>query len=170
VPGADAPHVTDIAAAIEAAVADPLALGPSIVIVDESREYLPLGLADLVSSAGARVEIVTRHAIVAELTQMALDAPHVLGRLAKRHVRITPGHWLDAIEDHRVTLTEAWSGRRRVIDDVSCVVLSMLRTPADSLYRSLVGRVPELLLVGDALAPRRTVEVIYEGEKVGREL
>jgi 2,4-dienoyl-CoA reductase-like NADH-dependent reductase (Old Yellow Enzyme family) len=170
VPGAEGPGVIDIAAAIEAATADPGALGPSIVIVDESREYLPLGLADMVSAAGARVEIVTRHALVSELTQMALDGPHVLGRLAARDVTLTHGHWLDRIERNRVALTEAWSGRQRTIDGVSTVVLSMLRTASDSLYRSLSGRLPELILVGDALAPRRTVEVIYEGEKVGREL
>src|SRR5262249_30395494 len=86
VPGRGGPGVMDAAAAIDAAAADPGALGTSIVIVDESREYLPLGLADVVSAAGARVEIVTRHAVVGELTQMSLDGPHVLARLAAREV------------------------------------------------------------------------------------
>ena len=170
VPGVDAPYVVDIAAAVEAALADARSLGTSIVFVDESREYLPLGLAELVSDADVRVEIVTRRPVVGELTQLALDGPHVLGRLASREVKLTPGHWLDTVEDHTVMLSETWSGRRRTIEGVSTVVLAMLRTPEDALYRNLSGRVAKLMLVGDALAPRRTVEVIYEGEKIGREL
>ena len=114
------------------------------------------------------MEIVTRHAVVGELTQMALEGRRPRPPRA-RAVTLTP-HWLDRIEDDRAWLTEAWSGRQRTVNGVSTVVLSMLRTASDSLYRSLCGSFAEVILAVDALAPRRTVEVIYEGEKIGREL
>ena len=38
----------------------------------------------------------------------------------------------------------------------------------DSLYRALKGRVPEIYLVGDAMAPRGVHHALLEGTYAGR--
>jgi 2,4-dienoyl-CoA reductase-like NADH-dependent reductase (Old Yellow Enzyme family) len=170
VPGCESAHVLDIATAAERALADPRTLGAAVVIVDESGEHLPLGLADVLSAAGVRVEIVTSAAVVGQNALTMLDAPHVLGRLAARDVELSAGYLLERVEGDAVELAQVWSGRPARRAAVDSVVLSMGRVPDDRLFTSLCGLVADLRRVGDALAPRRTVEVIYEAEKVGREL
>jgi 2,4-dienoyl-CoA reductase-like NADH-dependent reductase (Old Yellow Enzyme family) len=168
--GADQDTVVDIGTALAHALDDPSALGRHVIIVDESGEYLPLGLADLLSQAGAAVDIVSRHPVVGATVHDALDAPHVLGRLAARAVRLIPGHLLERTRGDRVELREVWSGRERAIDGVDTVILSLLRTPDDALFRELSRHHPDVRRVGDALAPRRTHEVIHEAEAMGRAL
>jgi hypothetical protein len=46
----------------------------------------------------------------------------------------------------------------------------MSRAPNNKLYDEIKGLFKDVRRIGDALAPRRTAEVIYEGEKLGREL
>ncbi len=62
------------------------------------------------------------------------------------------------------------------------VVMSVLRTPVDALYRSLagsggdgvvrdhLGAPSSIIRLGDALAPRTPAAAIYEGEAIGRSL
>ena len=49
-------------------------------------------------------------------------------------------------------------------------MLALTRTPDDALHRALHGRLPDVRRIGDALAPRRTAEVIYEGAIVAGDL
>jgi pyruvate/2-oxoglutarate dehydrogenase complex dihydrolipoamide dehydrogenase (E3) component len=170
VPGVDAELVLDVATAADRALAEPTTLGQNVLIVDDTGDYLPLGLADLLSAAGARVEIVTSRPLVGHNAHTMLEAPHVLGRLAAREVELTSGHLLASVEGGAVELVEIWSRRRRTRDGVTTVVLSLGRVPDDDLWTALDGRGADACRIGDALAPRRTVEVIYEAEKVAREL
>ncbi len=62
------------------------------------------------------------------------------------------------------------------------VVMSVLRTPVDALYRSLagsggdgvvrdhLGAPSSIIRLGNALAPRTPAAAIYEGEAIGRSL
>ena len=46
----------------------------------------------------------------------------------------------------------------------------MLRTPNDTLFQEIRDSFPEVYRVGDVVAPRKLAAVIYEGEKLGREI
>jgi NADPH-dependent 2,4-dienoyl-CoA reductase/sulfur reductase-like enzyme len=166
----DAGLALDVAAAARRALEDPTALGRHVVIVDESGEHLPLGLASLLAGAGVRVEVVSRHPVVGEYVVRALDGPHVHARLAAGEVELMPGFLFDGFDGERVALTQAWSKRARTLDAVDTLVLSMLRSPANALVSELAGADVEARAIGDALVPRRTDEVIHEGERVGRAL
>lgn len=167
-PGVQQDNVITIAAAIASALEDPAALGGRVVIIDENGEYLPLGLADLLSAAGVHVEVVSRHPVVGATAQQALEGPHVLGRLAARAVELVPGHLVEALDGDRVRLRETWSNRTCELTGVDTVVLSLLRTPDTELFNELKGSLPDVRCVGDALAPRRTHEVIHEAEELAR--
>lgn len=169
IPGVEASHVLDIADAAWRALADPRSLGLRVLLVDESGEYLPIGLADLLSSTGTEVEVVSRHDRVGSYLYGTLEAPFVLPRLVAAGVRLTPRHYVEAIDHFGVDLVDEWGTRRRA-EPIDTVVLSMLRTPRDRLFADLRREHVDVRVVGDALAPRRTAEVIYEGESVGRSL
>jgi 2,4-dienoyl-CoA reductase-like NADH-dependent reductase (Old Yellow Enzyme family) len=170
IPGVEQDNVLDIATATWRALANANGLGTRVLVVDETGDYLPVGLADLLSAAGVEVEIVTRHPLVGHNLHATLDAPFVFPRLLAAGVRLTAQHFLAAVEGDSVKLVDIWGGSKRRRKGVDHVVLAMLRTPDERLFRKVEGLFPDVRRVGDALAPRRLAEVIYEGEKVGRRL
>ncbi|MGV1047246.1 MAG: FAD-dependent oxidoreductase [Solirubrobacterales bacterium] len=170
IPGVEQENVLTIDAALERALDDPGSLGGSLVIFDETGGYLPLGLADAVSEAGARVAIVTRFESVAHKVRMACDHLEVFARLAGRDVRLLPGHVIDAIDGDRVLARELWSARELPLEGVTTVALSLYRTADTSLFDEVRDPAADSQLVGDAKTPRETAEVIAEGQAVGFEL
>ena len=168
--GAATPTVVDVETAVRRALADPNALGRHVVVLDESGEVLPVGLAEIVAAAGARVEIVTRRPQVGARLHATLQAPEVFGRLAALDVHLRPGHGAVRIADRRVELTETWSGRPAVIEDVDTVVLALRRAPRDGLAAELRDAGLEVHVIGDARSPRRAAEAIHDGERIGRAL
>ena len=66
IPGAQQEHVLDVGAALAAVLDDPRALGERVLVLDDSGTWAPLGLAELLATAGVAVEIVTRNHRVAE--------------------------------------------------------------------------------------------------------
>jgi hypothetical protein len=53
---------------------------------------------------------------------------------------------------------------------VDSVVAAAGSVADDDLYRRLRGRVADLWMVGDCVAPRTALEAIYEGHAAGRAL
>ena len=168
--GTEQENVIDVGTATERALADAGALGRRVVILEETGFYLPLGLAEILAQAGAEVEIVTPRATVGEDVMRTLDLPYVMPRLEEAGVTCTTHTNVDRIEGGTVHVRSVWGARERVIEAVDTVVLSMLRSPDDALYRALEGRIGVLHRVGDALAPRRPVQLMYDGEELGRAL
>ena len=171
IPGADAPHVLDVATAVRRALTDPAALGRKVVILDDCGAYLPLGLAETLGGAGVNVEVVSRFAVVGQHLVETLELPWMLPRLAAAGVTLTPNHFIEEIRGPRVEVYTTWNRRTRVVDDVDTVVLAMLRNPRDELYHELAatGGVP-VHRIGDAVSPRTTSDATYEGEQLGRAL
>ena len=50
------------------------------------------------------------------------------------------------------------------------MVLSILKTPNDSLYQEACEHFGDVRRIGDMVAPRDVTAAIYEGEKLGRAL
>ena len=185
IPGAAQPFVLDVGAAVERALAEPGSLGERILIYDETGMYLPLGLADLLAAAGARVDVVTPDLYVGATVVATSEQPFLFPRLAAAGVTMTAQCGLEEIgPDGQATLVHAYGGRseRRAY---STVVLAQYRTAVEGLWAELgagaaaagapAGRAPagpvlELHRIGDCLAPRRTAVAIYEGERMGRDL
>lgn len=167
-PGAEQENVVPIDVATSLALADPSSLGRSVVIIDETGYYLPLGLAELLADAGVSVEIVTRHARVGEDTMRTAEAGHVLPRLGAAGVEMTTQRLVNSIDGSTVHAIDIWSGKPKPIEGVDTVVLAMTRSPRVSLYEKLRGSFPDVARIGDALAPRVPLVAIYEGEALGR--
>ena len=170
-PGADQDHVLDVATATRAALEDPASLGARVLILDDTGTYLPLGLAEVLGGGGVEVEVLSRFPIIGDQVAGTQDLPWLLPRLAKLDVRLSPNHFIESIDGRRADVYETLTRRHRRIGGVDTVVLAMLRTPDDTLFRELrqAGTVPTHC-IGDAVAPRSAAEAIYEGEKLARAL
>jgi hypothetical protein len=57
-----------------------------------------------------------------------------------------------------------------VLEDIEAVVSVTFPKADDGIYHALVGLVPEILLVGDALSPRGIEESVYDGHMAGRRI
>ena len=170
IPGVESDNVIDVATATQMALDRPGSLGSRVLILDESADYLALGLAEILADGGAEVEVVTPHMFVGEDLVGTLDLVHVVPRLIDKGVTLSAQQMVERIDGEHVEVVSVWSGAQRREIDVDTVVLSMTRSPNENLYRELRSRFGEVHRVGDAVAPRRLVAVVYEAEKLGREL
>ena len=170
IPGSDQSSVMDVGAATALALDDPSALGQRVVVLDDSGFYLPLGLAEVLAAAGVTVDVVSRHPTIGEELQQNLEAAIVLPRLVSAGVTLRPQHFVEAIDGDAVEVYGIWGEPPFRLDGVSTVVLSLARTPRDELFHALDQRSQTVHRIGDALAPRKVADAIYDGEKLARQL
>ncbi len=171
IPGAAQEHVIDVGTAIRRALKDPAALGKRVMIVDETGGYLPLGLAEvLATQGGVEVEVISPHLFIGEDLVRTQDMPILFPRLVAAGVKLTAQHFVEKIAGNTVEVYNLWGGEKRTIANVDTIVISMMRTPNDTLFSELRQSFPEVHRVGDVVAPRKPAAVIYEGEKLGREI
>lgn len=154
-------RVVALDAAIETAAQDAAALGRGVVIVDEYGDYLSLGLADLLSEAGAKVMVVSASESVALHVDIVADTP-VYERLRERDVELVSQVLVMGFDEGTVTLREDWSGRLRTVEGIDTVVAATVRTPVADLFSELESAHPDVRLIGDAAGPRRMPETLAD--------
>ncbi len=152
------------------AISDPGRCGANVLIVDDSDDYLPLGLAELLAEAGKSVEVVSHHMFVGAETINTADLGLLYPRMAELGVTLSPQHLVVDVEEKNATIGSIWGngGHQFPLDSM---VLTMSRSPENGLYEELVGRVGcDIERIGDSVAPRHIDEAILEGERLGRVL
>jgi 2,4-dienoyl-CoA reductase-like NADH-dependent reductase (Old Yellow Enzyme family) len=144
----------DLGTALARCRADARVLGPRVLIVDETGTYAPLGLAEALAEAGVEVELATPAPSVGWRAAEQLELAHVLPRLRRLGVRLTPAYDVESVDG----------------TTVDTVVLAMERLPRDELLGPLRAALPDVRAIGDARGPRTTIAVIHEAEEVARAL
>lgn len=91
-------------------------------------------------------------------------------RLVAAGVKLTAQHFIEKIDEDTVEVYHLWGGTHRFISDVDTIVISSIRIPDDGLFNTIRDSFKEVYRVGDVVAPRKPMAVIYEGEKLGREI
>ncbi|MBI4506331.1 MAG: hypothetical protein HY691_12415, partial [Chloroflexi bacterium] len=89
-------------------------------------------------------------------------------RLGEKGVRTLPFHDVARVEGRDVVASDGFSGREEVLRAVDTLIFAGPNRAAVSLARALEGRVPEVHLAGDCVAPRRALEAMREGHAAGR--
>ena len=164
IPGAAPPFVVDH----EAALRDHAQLGARVVVFDVVGHIEAIGLGELLASRGCEVTVATPFA-----TPMLLDretAGYALPRAAQAGMRWRPNTGVLAVGDRSVTLLDVFTRQTEVIADVDRVVVRTHGAADDALYHALVGRLPTVLRVGDAVAARWADRAIFDGHMAGREI
>ena len=164
-PIAGADH--DIVYSPEAILADGQRPLGSVLILDEESWHTAAGIAEILASAGAQVEIVTRHPEPLNSLYHEDEYKYVLPRLHKLNARLTTLTYVKEIGNHEVVLYNVITGeqeRRRV----DAIVLATMRNPVSWLLTELDGKVRQLFTIGDSSAPRGLFEATYEGQRFAR--
>jgi 2,4-dienoyl-CoA reductase-like NADH-dependent reductase (Old Yellow Enzyme family)/thioredoxin reductase len=162
--GVDLPHVFTAHQAIQSGTP-----GNRVIVIDSGEaDWKCLTTAESLAARGHHVTIVTPVGIGAEMD--AFSKPPILRRLRAADVEFIEYHTVVAIEPARALIREGLTGTERWIDTDS-VVTAWFGVASDGLLAELrLDDTIEAHAVGDCLAPRRAIDAIWDGFRVGLEI
>lgn len=162
--GIDLPHVYSVPDAIHSEIK-----GHHVAIVDcGEADWKSLTTAECLAARGHRVTVVSPVPAAAEID--AFSKPTLLRRLAAAKVDILEHRSLVSIQEQSLTLVHGWSKQSETLPEVDAVVLSWYGVANDELRLPLERAGFEVHLVGDCLAPRRAIDAIWDGYRLGSTL
>lgn len=145
-------------------------VGRHVVVYDSGEGSWPFcGAVEYLSAKGLQVHAVTCLNSIGPSIP-ALSIPPLYERLFKRGVQMWTLQRLESIAGGNVILRHVYSHELTTIPDVDSVVAVVGRSAQDQLVAQLDGLVPELHVIGDALAPRQASDAIREGHFLARNL
>ena len=120
-------------------------------------------VAELLADQGRDVELISEHL---DFARGAEDSTRLTlaHRLVTKGVVISMFHKLAAVARGGATVVQTLSREVREVHDVTVVIACGL-VPNDRLVGELSGRVKEIHLIGDALAPRRIMHATLDGAR-----
>lgn len=155
----------------EDAVDGKLAATGKVIVLDDVGDERGILTAYMLGSAGRDVQLVTRWAMVAPLTNNLLDLPVHYQRLyGCEGVTVHTLSFIKAIGESKVTLFNVVNEREWVEEGVGAVVLITMFKSNNELYPLVKAQVKESFLIGDASAPRSIHEAVLEGHRAARAL
>ena len=123
-------------------------------------------IAEFLADQGKEVEFITEHLDLSHGAEDGTRYP-LYHRLMTKNVLVSPVHKLVRVDGEQATVMQSFTRRERVLEDVT-VVLACGSVPDDRLAHALRGKVKELYLVGDSLAPRRIMHATLEGARAAQ--
>jgi NADPH-dependent 2,4-dienoyl-CoA reductase/sulfur reductase-like enzyme len=157
IPGIDGPRVMTAWDVLEGkkAVGDKVLIVGGGMVGSEMADFL-----------GEHLHSVT---IVEMLPEIALDVPRpvkffLMQRINDYGVRVHTGATLVRFLEDGAIVKE--NGRKITLEGFDAIILAMGTRSVNNLQGQLEKKVPELYLIGDALAPRKAIEAIEEGARV----
>jgi 2,4-dienoyl-CoA reductase-like NADH-dependent reductase (Old Yellow Enzyme family)/thioredoxin reductase len=140
--------------------------GGNVVVFDWRGDWLALGAAESLASAGHGVRFATEQSNVGNsmpiyVRDMAIGRCHKLGITFSSHLRFY------GAQDDSCYFTHTLSGEPVEWENVDSVVLSTGHSPNDELEHDLLIGSQPYHLIGDCLMPRSAEEAIYEGWVAG---
>lgn len=141
-----------------------------ILIVDDTGDRQAFITAEYLLARRHPVHIVSQYPQLGHAFADAHDLPFAFGRLRRAGATFTPHVEVAAIDGDTVTLTDVFTSETSTLTDVDAVVLVLGNAADDQLARDLEGSGIDVHLVGDANAPRRIFNAIWEGENAARRL
>jgi thioredoxin reductase len=145
-------------------------MGDKVVIIDDDHDHQVAGIAEYLAEQGKSVEIICRLPWVASETALTNTNIFIYRRLLTKGVVFTPNSWVKEIGDRNVTLFNLPTNEERVIQPIDNVVLATGNEVNAEIYFALKQKAKEIYRVGDCVAPRKTIDAVYEGHIVGRKV
>jgi 2,4-dienoyl-CoA reductase-like NADH-dependent reductase (Old Yellow Enzyme family) len=140
-----------------------------VLVLDAEGVHTGVGLAELLARRGCDVELISpSFSPVSARLNDTQDTPFIMERLHAAGVRISLMSYLQRISGRQAVAYNVYTKAERVIDDLGAVVLATGRVGANGLEAQLTGKVAQLFVVGDALAPRVWTTAAFEGHKFAR--
>jgi hypothetical protein len=83
----------------------------------------------------------------------------------EKKIRVMALRAVRAAEGRSLVLEDVSTGELERLDDVDTIVAAVGGVAQDALSHALRGRVPDLRMVGDCVAPRTALEAVYEATR-----
>jgi pyruvate/2-oxoglutarate dehydrogenase complex dihydrolipoamide dehydrogenase (E3) component len=161
VDGIDSPSVMQALDVLKGAPIDTEA----VVVVGGLESHLgPPTIAEYLADSGRSVTLVSEQLDFSPGVEDGTRYP-LIERLARKRVTVALGSKLVAVEGSGALVESVLTRDQTRLSGVT-VVLACGLVPNDGLARQLEGRVPEVHVIGDALAPRRIMHATVEGARV----
>ncbi|MEO7941721.1 MAG: FAD-dependent oxidoreductase [Burkholderiaceae bacterium] len=155
-------------------LAQPLREGKdrNVVVVDTLGARQGVLTAEYLACAGWKVQFITQLGQPAPNLAASRDWGKVYGSLRRMGVTFTTDHDLAGIDEHSVRFMDVFTKESRKITDVDALVLVNGAVAQNHLFNELrlTRKDLESHLIGDALAPRRINDAIFEAELVARKI
>ncbi|MCY0897132.1 MAG: FAD-dependent oxidoreductase [Alicyclobacillaceae bacterium] len=163
-PGADAPFVFTARDVLEGGED----IGHKVLFIDEHHHQEGLSTAEYLAQREHEVTVISRLWIVGEEIDGTLR-PDLYARLDNLGVVIHPNVLAKQVEADGSVLVENYHSHREwTMGPYDAIVVAAKGVANDGLWKKLKGRVPELHLIGDAVAPRGLHDALLEGTRVAR--
>ena len=149
------------------AIDDPDALGDHVVVYDEDGNWAGAGTALHLAERGAKVDLAMPVAGLAWNVSVYVRLS-LMPLLGKAGVRVRPLRRV-VLEGDEVVLEDVLTGEREELTGVTGRVHVGPRRADDGLGRAVLeaGLGIEVVVAGDAYAPRTSFEAVYEGQIAG---
>lgn len=150
-------------------LSDKTNVGASVVIADWRADWIGLGLAERLATAGSGVTLCTNAAMAGETLQL-YTRNHYVGRLHKLGVTIRTHARFFGIDDDAAYFQDTLTRDPIVIEDVDTVVLALGHAANNHLWADLEELGIDIHRIGDCVSPRTAEEAVYEGFMAGRKV
>jgi hypothetical protein len=140
----------------------------NVLILDDEALNTGVGIAEILATAGAQVEYVTRWLHVGHNQFFTFELPLMIATLKNLDVRLTAQTFVKEIGDREVTLFDVFTNVETTRTGLDAVVLSTMRIPKAALHTELEGKVDQLFVIGDAAGVRDHGAAFYEGSYFAR--
>ena len=147
--------------------------GQRVVLQAEDHHMQGLTVADFLVEKGCEVQVLTE-AVYAGSQIETGTLETLYQRLLTKGVTLTPLTTIKLIDGRTVVTENTISKAEARIQGVDMIVASYGNEASDELYREVksdadsTSNTPALYLIGDASAPRRLMDAILDGARVGR--
>ncbi|MBI3976798.1 MAG: FAD-dependent oxidoreductase [Chloroflexi bacterium] len=142
-------------------------VGDRVLLYDDLGTMEGVSTADYLAEQGKRVVLVTKHLYAGHEVDGSTRA-HVFRRLYAEGVTFKPDTVLREVRSDAAVLENYYTRSAETVTNVDTIVIAAGGRAVDDLYRALLGKVPELSLIGDAMASRGLADAILEGTRIGR--
>ncbi len=139
-------------------------VGGSVTIADWRADWVGLGVAELLASAGRRVRLCVNGTHAGEMLQSYVRDTMV-GRVQKLGVEIIPYAQLYGADDDTAYFIHAANGEAMLVEDTETLVLAQGTEVSDALLIALDGYAGQVIGIGDCMAPRTAEEAVLDGLK-----
>jgi mycofactocin system FadH/OYE family oxidoreductase 2 len=162
VPGADGRLVS--AAGVIAGTAT---VGERVLLVDEDNHWKGAGTADYLLDRGHQVEIITGYGDIGGGIPAVSLIP-LKQRIYGKGATVTTHTRLKAVEGRDVVVCHTYGMHEHRIEDIDTIVYAGPDRADNALYRTLQQEFEAVYAAGDCYAPRRALDAIRDGHRIGR--
>ena len=165
IPGIDGP---DVVTAMEMLKTPTLCRAQALVVGGLDSHIAGATIAEFLADRGVAVEYINEHMDFAHGAE-GVTRIDLMRRLSRKGVGMKMSTALVRVGDGCAEIENTLSNKRERLQDVT-IVLACGVIADDSLARELGNRVPELHVIGDALAARRIMHAVLEGARVANSI